>query len=276
MTDASGEPRAPSPTADSLYWRLRSLIAAEQLLPTERLGTERELAERMNVGRNLLRQAIELLEQEGLVTRTIGRNGGVYVSDGKVNRHLNLLAGVPTFLRRQGFISSTKVISARIGLSTADEARALGLPVGAPVYEINRLRLADGVPLSLETGRLPPACFPGLLDHDLGSLYDLLTREYDTTPTRADERIEGRNPSHEEAAALGIDESAIVFDIRRVTKDQSGRPIEYARDVFRADRTRIQVLAGEGRVVPHTRTANVRSRPRPLPPFQTKASASPP
>lgn len=272
MADATSELRAHSATAESLYWKLRSLITAEQLLPTERLGTERELAERMNVSRTLLRQALALLEQEGLVKRTIGRGGGIYVSDGKISRHLNLVAGVPTFLRQQGFASSTKVLSARIGLSTAGEARALGLQVGAPVYEIRRLRLADGVPLSLETGTLPPAYFPGLLDHNLESLYDLLTREYASTPTRADEWIESRAPSRDEAVVLGIDESAIVFDIRRVTQDQVGRPIECARDVFRADRTRIQVLAGERRVVSRTRTANVRDRPRPLPSFPAEAT----
>jgi GntR family transcriptional regulator len=222
--------------------RLRTLIGDRQLSPGERLGTERELAETLGIARTLLRQGLDLLQEAGRIRRVTGRTGGIYVADGKVDRELNTIQGVPAYLRRQGFTVTTRVLRAGLIAASAEEARALDVPGGSPLVDLHRLRLADGIPLSLETSRLPAGRFPGLLRQPLDvSLYQVLEREYGSAPARAEETVDIAAASPDEAAMLDIDSGASLLRVRRVAYDAGDTPIEFALDLFRGDRIRFRV-----------------------------------
>jgi GntR family transcriptional repressor for pyruvate dehydrogenase complex len=60
---------------------IRRWIALGSVVPGDRLPSERELAERLGVGRMTVRQAIRVLADEGLVSTQRGRSGGTFVSD---------------------------------------------------------------------------------------------------------------------------------------------------------------------------------------------------
>jgi DNA-binding FadR family transcriptional regulator len=60
---------------------LRRRIALGVHAPGDRLPSERELAERLGVGRTTVRAAIRLLAGEGLLATTRGRSGGTVVLD---------------------------------------------------------------------------------------------------------------------------------------------------------------------------------------------------
>ena len=102
-----------------------------------------------------------MLETEGDVYRVRGRAGGVFVSARRVERDLTSLTGLPAYLRRQGFQSGTRVLSTATREADAETAAALGIPDGALVLEIIRVRLADDTPISLERARFPAERFPG-------------------------------------------------------------------------------------------------------------------
>jgi len=105
-----------------------------------------------------------------------------------------------------------------------------------------RIRLADGSPISLERAKLPAKRFPGLLELPLGgSVYELIEEHFGTKPQDAVERIEVVLASADEAAILEVEPGAPLMAITRTTADQDGEPIEFSRDLFRADRIRIVV-----------------------------------
>ncbi len=135
--------------------------------PGAKLGSERDLAEQYGTSRSSLRQVLAALEEAGLVHRVIGRAGGIFISHGQVERHLSDVVGVPAFLANQGYVAGTRVLSTRI--TTPDDATktALRLGPGDYVIEIQRVRLADGSPISLEHAQFPADAFPGLLDQQL-------------------------------------------------------------------------------------------------------------
>jgi DNA-binding FadR family transcriptional regulator len=60
---------------------IRRWIALGMLAPGARLPSERELSERLGVGRMTVRQAIRLLASEGLVLTQRGRTGGTFILD---------------------------------------------------------------------------------------------------------------------------------------------------------------------------------------------------
>ena len=130
-------------------------------------------------------------------------------------------------------------------------ARALGLDRGDLVHEVVRVRSANREPLAIEQTHLPAALFPDLLEHRLtGSLYTLLAKTYDHAPHTATEVLEPVIASAEQAGLLHVDAGSPLMRIERTTYTASGVAVEFARDVFRADRTRITLRAGR-RPDPH-------------------------
>ena len=84
--------------------------------------------------------------------------------------------------------------------------------------EVQRVRLADGKPIVLERSLFPADRFSGMLDSRLdGSLYELLE----------------------------VPEGAPLMLVERIAYARSGEPLEYARDLFRGDRTKVVVWTSE-------------------------------
>ena len=213
--------RAPCPTGG---WSrtpgtaLLDLISSGALRPGDRLGTERELAAQLSVSRSTLRQVLAVLADSGIIRRVPGRSGGTFVAHTKVDRDLSVIVGLPEYLRRQGFVAGTQVLSAT--MSGADDVAAnhLAVPAGSLVIDIVRIRLADGIPISLERVQLPAETFPGLLELPLGgSIYGLLDTHYGITPDEVVEHLEVVEASSDEAALLGVHVRAPLLAITRTS-----------------------------------------------------------
>ncbi len=230
------------PTARAARDRLQAEV--EAIRPGERLGTERDLAERLEVARSTIRAALADLERSGIVRRARGRAGGIFAAERKVERDLTSLAGLPAYLRRQGFESDARVLSTATVEADGETAGALGLGAGELVLEVVRVRLADGEPISFERASFPADRFPHLLDRSLsGSLYELLQTEYGLVPGEAEERIEAVAAGAAEARLLGVARGAPLLAVARTAWDADGRAFERSHDLFRADRARIVVRA---------------------------------
>lgn len=206
---------------------IEQAIADGRLAPGDRLPAERALAEEHGVSRMTVRQALQSLEARGLLRRTIGRNGGSFVAQPKLERDLGTFSGLSEQLARQGVAAGARVLSA----CEVDGA-----------IEIARVRYADGEPFALERSTFPER-FRWLLEHDLtGSLYGLLD---DDAPVRAVERIEPIAADADEAAALEVRVGAPLLLVDRIAYNSAGELVETARDVFRGDRTRIVAWTSE-------------------------------
>lgn len=216
--------------------------------PGAKLGSERELAERYNTSRSSLRQVLSALEEAGLVHRVIGRSGGIFISHGQVQRSLSDVVGVPAFLANQGYVAGTRVLSTKIAAPDRTTQKALRIGANEYVIDIQRVRLADGSPISLELAQFPADAFPGLLERQLGgSIYEILEAHYDLVTARAEERIDAVNATPDEASLLGIKPKSALLLITRIAYDQHGTPFEFSRDLFRGDRTRLAVtVQGRG------------------------------
>lgn len=241
--------------------RLQREIRDGELAPGQRLGAEREIAQRLGVSRSTIRAALADLERSGTIVRARGRSGGIFVAERKVERDLTSLTGLPAYLRRQGFQSDARVISTATIAAAVDVAEALAIGPGELVHEIVRVRLADDDPISLERASFPAERFPGLLDRALsGSLYELLQSEYGLTPDQAEERLEVVDAGVAEARLLDIPRHASLVSISRTAWDSTGAPFEYSRDLFRGDRIRIVVRAQSSAAVPSAVATSIEVR----------------
>ena len=225
---------------------LAEAIEAGRLAPGDRMPTEQDLSEWLGVSRMTLRHALATLSRRGLVDRAVGRNGGTFVAQPKLEQDRTTLAGFSEQLRRHGMVAGARVLSAAERPARPGVAAALKIAVGDPVCEIRRVRLGDGNPIAVECSAFPAALFPGLLQCRLdGSLYDLLDEKYQQRPGRARESLEPVTAGVREAEALEIREGAPLMLVERIAYAQAGHPVEFARDLFRGDRTRIVMWTSE-------------------------------
>ncbi len=233
--------RAPGITVHAQIedW-LAGAIALGRLAPGDRLPTEHDLAAWLGVSRMTLRHALGELARRGLVTRAVGRHGGTFVAEPKLEQDLTTLAGFSEQLRRHGMVAGARVLTAQRRPASPAAATALELDEGDPVYQVRRIRLADGRPIALEHSLFPEAPFPGLLQCELGgSLYELLEVKYGLRPHRAKEILEPVTAGAREAEVLEVAEGAALMLVERTAYAKSGQPLEFARDLFRGDRTRL-------------------------------------
>jgi GntR family transcriptional regulator len=216
----------------------------------DRLPPERELAAWFGVNRLTLRQALADLQQRGLIRRVTGRKGGTFVAERIVERDLSDFAGFSDQARRNGLVASAVLLHAEEKDAAPEVAAALELEAGAPVFEVARLRLANGRPFVLEQSSFPARRFAGLLEEPLdGSLYELLATRFDARPCRAVENLQPVRAERRAAQMLEVTRGAPLLLVERIAFDEAGSPVEFARDLFRGDRTHMVVWSFD--VAPH-------------------------
>jgi len=227
------EPAAYVQIEEELAERIRTGM----LRPGDRIPPERELAEQMQVSRMTVRQALGRLADRGLLVRERGR--GTFVSEPKLIQSLSRLNGFYDQMISQGILPSSRLLSGQEVLASAAVAQVLDLRIGEPLYKVVRLRLGGGVPLALETSFFPARLVPGLLDYDLErhSIYRLMER-YDARPVRATQSLEPVPARDQEADALEVPAGSPLMLVERIAWDTQDRPVEYAKDIYRGDRSR--------------------------------------
>jgi GntR family transcriptional regulator len=236
----------PGPLHVAIARQIKAAIASGQLVVGTRLPPERRLAASLGVSRMTVRQSLGELERDGLVRRVVGRAGGTFVSEPIVERHHAGRDGLSAELRRQGDAAGAELISAEVEPARRRTAAGLGLQRGEPVVVIVRLRLANGKPLAVERSSLPARLFPDIEDMDLGgSLYDLMEDGFGRRPVRALERLETAEARPSDARALGVRRGAPILVVERIGYSADGTAVEFARDRFRSDRTRIVIESME-------------------------------
>src|SRR5262249_1423689 len=81
--------RRPGPAlAGETGGRLGHLLSVAPLAAGDRMPTEQDLAAWRGVSRMTLRHALASLARRGLVTRTVGRRGGTFVAESKLEQDL--------------------------------------------------------------------------------------------------------------------------------------------------------------------------------------------
>jgi GntR family transcriptional regulator len=203
------------------------------------MPTERELSERFGVSRGTVRQALDHLEAEQRILRHQGR--GTFVAGPKMD-HLLELTSHTAYFRARGMEPGSRLIGVTRSPAAADVAAMLGLAEGDEILQIERVRLADDEPLALEVLHLGAKRFDGVAAvlGESQSLYELLRARYGVELAWAEETIEAASSPEREASLLGIPSGAPVLVLCRQSFDAIGRPVEFVRSYYRADRFRFR------------------------------------
>ncbi|MBW0272208.1 GntR family transcriptional regulator [Nocardia sp. MH4] len=204
--------------------------------------SERDLATRFGVARETVRQALRELLVEGRIRR---RGRGTVVSRPKLTQPLSLRSyteGAISLGRTPGRILVTWEDVA----ADAETAVDLELEPGTHVMHLERVLLADGERIGLESTYLPLHRFGGLRgSYDpTTSLYAAI-RATGVELAGARERIETVLAAPREAGLLECTTALPMLLLHRRSVDADGAPIERVRSLYRGDR-----VAFEARLSP--------------------------
>ncbi len=218
--------------ADLLRREISEREARDQVY---QLPSENELAERHGITRATVRHALDVLERDGWIYREKGV--GSFAAIRRVEHELTQLVSTTEDMRRRGWALTTQVVSLEQSPAAPYVAHALEITEGSPVYELCRLRLVDGEPLSLQTVYLPVELCPNLEENDLtGSLYHLLETRYELRLWTGKEIMRARCATPYEADLLRIKQDMPVMYMERTTYAANGVAVEYLEAVWRGDR----------------------------------------
>lgn len=221
------------PKGEELDEILRSYV--EALSPGELVPSERTLAERLNIARMTVRQALHRLAAEGLVYRRQGQ--GTFAAGAKLVQSESLIS-FSEDMRGRGLKPGARVVSVSVDPASAPVAARLRVREGAPVIHLVRVRTADDVPIAIERPYLSADRFPGLDTADLKdvSLYEYLEQTWNVRAEYGEQRVSAVLPDPADAALLEITPSLPCFSIERVSFDREGRAVEGDRSLYRGDR----------------------------------------
>lgn len=224
------------PLYQQLYEILRGNIARGVWKVGEMIPTEPELIEGYGVSRTTVRQVLDLLVNEGLIYRQQGR--GSFVAEPTLEQGLVRITSFTEDMRQRGLVPGTQVIYTGLVPATEDVAEKLSIPAGIELARLERLRLANGEPMSIEEAYLVHSLCPGIFSHDyaLMPLRETLETDYGIRLVRAKQLIRAVTASVGQARLLNVPVRSPLLFLERVSFSQIGRPVEFLRIYYRADR----------------------------------------
>lgn len=226
---------------------LRAAIGRERLGPGDQLPSEAQLMAHYGVARMTARNALRLLQDEGLITAEHGR--GVYVrarpqvrrlaSDRFAQRHRK--EGKAAFLaeaEESGAHPDVDMIKVTTGRPPAEVATLLKLATRGKTVIRSRRYLLDGRPVETAVSYIPAELADGTVmtepNPGPGGIYARL-EEAGHTLERFTEEVSARMPTPEEARALALPPGVPVFRLVRTAYDTDDRPVEVCDTIMASD-----------------------------------------
>jgi GntR family transcriptional regulator len=216
-----------------LYFRIQRDIAesidAGEYPPGARIPSETALAERYGVTRMTVRQAVDGLITDGLVTRRQG--SGTYVLRPlQAQRALNRLTGFTEDMHAQGHRATSVELERGEREPSPFVQEQLELQAGAHVILLERLRTVEHDPVAVHRVWLPLWLAPELARRSIdgASLYQTLEQDLGVRLGSARQRITAVAATKRQAELLRVSRGSPLLFTERVTRDVNNRPVEFA------------------------------------------------
>lgn len=226
---------APAPLYEQIKQVLRSRVLDGTYQPHQQMPSESDMMAAFNVSRITVRQALNDLQNEGLIFRIHGK--GTFVSKPKAFQNLGRLQGFGEAMRQMGYETFARVLSIRSVEPTAQVQERLKLPRRTRVTELRRVRFLNREPISLDITFVPAAIGARLSKEDLASrdVFAILENDYGLALGHADLQIGSTLADEVLAEELRVEEGSPVLVIERTTHTADGEPIDYEHLYYRGD-----------------------------------------
>lgn len=226
---------------EPLYYKVKKDIEDKIIKGVYKNGdfipSEEELEKYYRVSRTTIRKAVKMLVDEGYITIIRGR--GTKVSPSKLNIKTSELMSFTELMKNQGIVPSIKDI--KIKRTKADDkiCNELEIEYEEEVFEIYRVRTADGEPITVNISYIPCKYIE---NHDLyllekkQSLYRVLEEDFNIIIQVTEDTVSAIKATENLAEILNTSENEPLLMIERHAYDKHNKIIEYSNIYIRADR----------------------------------------
>jgi GntR family transcriptional regulator len=231
-----------------LYYQLANLltekIVSHALHTDDRLPTEVELVKQYGISRITVRQALRLLEEEGLIRREVGR--GTFVTD-----YRPFIGGLKVEGSLEDVISlgqnPVKVLSVQTVKAGPDDAEKMGIHPGDPIVRATRIRLYHDQPYSYIVNDLPAEIGKRFTKNDWKGVVLKTIEEKLKIPLRdAEQTVRASLADGTLARLLETKIGAPLLAVERVVRTDHGRVVERVRIHYRSDIYAMKVHLSRG------------------------------
>lgn len=225
--------KSPVPAYTQIVDSIRALV--RDLTPGAPFPPERVMCQQLGVSKMTLRHAYGLLERDGLIESHRGR--GTFVAQPRMEKNLPEMRSFSEEMAARGKRASSRILRLQVKQPGSRTQQFFSLAEDQKVYEIQRLRLADNVPIAIETVELPERLVPNLHQFDLqaGSLYRILEESYGIRLVRCHEEISAARPDANQKVLLQLDRAVALLVIKRMSYAANDQPVELAVTVYCGD-----------------------------------------
>lgn len=229
------QPLSPVPLYAQIKDILRARILDGSYQPHQQMPSESEMMATFNVSRITVRQALNDLQNEGLIFRIHGK--GTFVSKPKAFQDLGRLQGFGEAMRQMGYETFSRVLAIKSVMPSPQVAERLQLAKRARVTELQRVRFLNREPISLDITYVPQAIGNRLAKEDLAArdIFVILENDYGIALGHAELQIGSQLADETLATQLKVEEGSPVLFIERTTHTADGTPIDYEHLYYRGD-----------------------------------------
>lgn len=209
---------------------IRRQIVSGALRDGERLPRETVLAEQYGASRVSVRRALAELAGARLVMRVHGLGTLVTAPKALMRCNLDAMTSFTAQLRAAGFEPEVTVDRVRTSDSLPDLFEVRDAEAGGPYLYLRRLVKVEGRPIGLNSSWIEQKRCPELQRTKLinGSLWTTLEQKFGIRPARADNRMDTRRASIDEARSLFCDEGAPLLRLNSIVFDAGDEPVEFS------------------------------------------------
>jgi GntR family transcriptional regulator len=207
-----------------------------QMQPGDRLPPEIHLSSDFGVSRETVRQALEPLEREGLISRTRGR--GSFINKRPGSRPAEKLTGMVEDFMALRLKTHARLLQKEIVKADEEVAGYLKLEKDTLIVRIDRLRFLDEKPLAYHIAFLPADIGARVLQEALEntSIVYVLANALRFAFEEDQQIIEADSADVRLAEHLEVPIGSPILLMRRIYITEREQPIAYFKSYYRADR----------------------------------------
>ena len=212
------------------YQQLKDLIidriATGELQPSDRVPSEHELVEAMNVSRMTANRALRELHDEGYVDRIAGR--GTYVSDFRSQSHLVAVQNIADEIAARGHKHACTVLRQSRQRARGEVARALHVQQGTDVFHLLLVHAENGTPVQVEDRHILASFAPDCLEQDFTVTTPSAYLTSVAPLQEAEQVVRASMPNPAIRQSLDMDEGEPTLVVVRRTWS-NGQPVTFGR-----------------------------------------------
>ncbi|WIV12379.1 GntR family transcriptional regulator [Proteiniborus sp. MB09-C3] len=214
---------------------LRNYILTTNNYEMTKLPSESKLASEMGVSRLTIREALTVLENEGLITRSQGSSTAITTFARKLSERIDNAGELGKFINDCGYESTVDIISYSWERCNKEEGKSLEIELGDEILVVKKRFLANGNPAAYCINRIPKMF---LLDNeidekDLGkSMFDFVEESCNCQLSHDFMEIIPSLVTKEIADILKIGEKSPILRVDVTKYSMEGYPVMYNTEYY--------------------------------------------